>query len=328
MNFALRFDFRNPEISGVRMSDRYAAALDMAEWGDDLGASGITLSEHHGSVDGNLPTPLPALAAMATRTKNARLQAAALVAPFHDPIRLAEEIAVVDLIAGGRLDIVIGGGFSKHDFEMFGVQMSERPKRITELVATLRQAFTGEPFEFRGRTIRVTPKPHQPGGPPIMMGGNSEPAARRAARIGDGFVPSMPQCWDFYRDELAKLGKPDPGPLKVGDSSHVSLTDTDPDTGWKELAPYFLHEWNAHLERYADPFVPETNPDVLKASGRYRVLTPEQYLQELETSDDPFPRLNPMCGGIPPELGWKTLRLFGERVFPHLPSTAKKGADG
>jgi alkanesulfonate monooxygenase SsuD/methylene tetrahydromethanopterin reductase-like flavin-dependent oxidoreductase (luciferase family) len=300
----------------------------MAEWGDGLGVSCITMSEHHGSPDGNLPSPLPALAAMATRTKNARLQAAALVAPFHDPIRLAEQIAVVDLISGGRLDIVIGGGFSKHDFEMFGVDMSERPKRITELVTTLRQAFTGEPFQFRGRTVRVTPMPHQPGGPAIMMGGNSEPAARRAARIGDGFVPSLPECWDFYRDELVKLGKPDPGPLGVADSTHVSLTDCDPDTAWKELAPYFLHEWNAHLLRYADPFIPETNPDVLKASGRYRVLTPEQYLQELEASHNPFPRFNPMCGGIPPELGWRTLRLFEERVLPHLLLSTEKLANG
>ena len=317
MSFSLRFDFRNPDFSGVLMADRYAAAIEMSEWADALGASPITLSEHHGSADGNLPAPLPVMAAIAARTKRTRLQIAALVAPLHDPLRLAEEIAVVDQISGGRLDIVIAGGFAPHDFEMFGVDIRERPKRVTELVSTLRQAFTGEAFEFRGRTVRVTPKPCQPGGPAIFMGGNSEPAARRAARIGDGFVPSLPEAWDFYVDEMRKLGKADPGPLKTTDSSHVSLAE-DPEEEWEVLAPYFLHEWNSHLERYMDPFVPMTDRAVLRQSGRYRVLTPEQYLEELQAMEDATPRFNPMCGGIPPEVGWKTLRLFEERVLAHL----------
>src|SRR5205823_5191777 len=94
--FGLRFDFRNPAFAGTTCAERYAAALDMAEWADGLGCVSIALSEHHGSPDGYLPSPLTMLAAMAARTTNVRFLVAALVAPFYDPLRLAEDLVVLD----------------------------------------------------------------------------------------------------------------------------------------------------------------------------------------------------------------------------------------
>lgn len=193
MEFALRFDFRNPESAGTSMADRYAAALDMAEWADGLGCTRITVSEHHGSPDGYLPSPVQMLAAMAARTKQVRFLVAALIAPFHDPLRLAEELTVLDNISRGRVDLIVAGGYVREEFAVFGVPMNERAKRVTEAVTTLKSAFTGEPFTHRGRTVRVTPAPYRPGGPAVLLGGSSEPAARRAARIADGFVPSIEQ---------------------------------------------------------------------------------------------------------------------------------------
>src|SRR3954447_13021591 len=165
--FAIRFDFRNPDISGVQMADRYAAALDMAEWADRLGAVFFGLSEHHGSADGYLPSPLPIAAAVAARTTNLRINITAIVAPFHDALRLAEDIAVVDLLSKGRLDVILVGGYVHSEFAMFDVPMKERPKRMSELVPTLKQAWSGQPFEYRGRTVRITPDPFTPGGPTL-----------------------------------------------------------------------------------------------------------------------------------------------------------------
>ncbi|MEV6498375.1 LLM class flavin-dependent oxidoreductase [Streptomyces prunicolor] len=181
MGFALRFDFRNPESAGTAMADRYAAALDMAEWADGLGCARITVSEHHGSADGYLPSPVQMLTAMAARTKQVRFLVAALIAPFHDPLRLAEELTVLDNISRGRVDVIVEGGYVREEFAMFDVPMNERGKRVTEVVTTLKSAFTGEPFSYRGRTVRVTPAPYRPGGPAVLLGGSSEPAARRAA---------------------------------------------------------------------------------------------------------------------------------------------------
>jgi alkanesulfonate monooxygenase SsuD/methylene tetrahydromethanopterin reductase-like flavin-dependent oxidoreductase (luciferase family) len=123
MLFAMRFDFRNPAFARTSTADRYAAALDMAAWADRLGCVGITLSEHHGSEDGYLPSPIPMVAAMAARTTNVRFMIAALIVPLHDPLRLAEDLVVADNLSGGRVDVVVAAGYVRREFEMFGVPM-------------------------------------------------------------------------------------------------------------------------------------------------------------------------------------------------------------
>ena len=316
----MRFDFRNPDFAGTTMAERYAAGLEMAEWADRLGCATIAVCEHHGSADGYLPSPVPVIAAMAARTTNVRFTIAALVAPFNDPLRIAEDLLVLDHLTRGRVDVIVAGGYVTGEFEMFGVAPAERPRRVTEMVHTLKAAFAGESFEFRGRNVSVTPPPFRPGGLQVVLGGSSEPAARRAARIGDGFVPSEPQVWEFYRDEMEKLGKGDPGPWVLGDTGIVALAE-DPEEGWARLAPYFLHENNSYGawrpdEGAATGFTSVPDTDALRETGRYRVLRPGDLVAELESSPLPFAMLNPLCGGIPPELGWKSLRLFEREVLP------------
>jgi alkanesulfonate monooxygenase SsuD/methylene tetrahydromethanopterin reductase-like flavin-dependent oxidoreductase (luciferase family) len=323
--FGIRFDFRNPPHAGTTMHERYRAALDMVEWADGHGFVTTVLSEHHGSPDGYLPSPLPMAAAFAARSRQIRINVAAIVAPLHDPVRLAEDIAVVDCISGGRLDVVLTNGYVASEFAMFDVLLSERAKRTTHAVKTLRQAWTGETFDCDGRPVRVTPTPHQHGGPAITMGGSSEPAARRAARLGDGYMPSSPQLWDFYRDECLKLGKPDPGPHLGGDTSFFHVTH-DPDGDWAKIAPFAMHEVNAYGQWMADAgigaeggYEAVADADQLRATGQYRMLTPDELVAELtEKGPFGFAMFHPLMGGIPPELGWQSLRLFESEVLPRL----------
>ncbi len=318
--FGLRFDFRNPAFAGTLPADRYAAALDMAEWADQLGCITIAVSEHHGSPDGYIPSPLPMIAALAARTTNVRFMVAALIAPFYEPIRLAEDLVVLDHISKGRVDLIVAGGYVSDEFAMFDVPMKERAKRVTEVVATLKAAFSGEPFEFRGRTVHVTPAPYRAGGPGITLGGSSEAAARRAARIADGFLPSVPEVWEFYRDEVQVLGRPDPGPSPIGENRTVALAQ-DVEQGWKLMGPYFLHEANAYgtwqaEEGVASPYRNAADVDELRASGQYAVLTPDQMVDELRAAPFPFAFFHPLCGGMPIDLAWSSLRLFEQKVRP------------
>jgi len=320
MFFGLRFDFRNPPSADLSMADRYSAALDMAAWADRLGCISIAVSEHHGSPDGYLPSPVPMVAAMAARTTTVRFTIAALIAPFHDPLRLAEDLIVLDVLSRGRVDLVVAGGYVHEEFALFDVPMSERGARVTEAVSVLRAAFAGQPFEYRGRTVRLTPDPFRPGGPSISLGGSSRPAAERAARIADGFIPSRPDVWPFYRDEVIRLGKPDPGPSPVGENVVVALA-TDPEEGWERMAPFFLHETNAYgawqaQDDVASPYRSVADIDQLRATGQYRVLTPDQYVEELKASPFPFAFFHPMCGGIPADLAWSSLHLFEDQVLP------------
>jgi alkanesulfonate monooxygenase SsuD/methylene tetrahydromethanopterin reductase-like flavin-dependent oxidoreductase (luciferase family) len=322
MLFGLRFDLRNPELAGTAMADRYAAALDMATWADELGCVSIAVSEHHASPDGYLPSPIPMLAAMAARTSTVRFMIAALIAPFHDPLRLAEDLVVLDNLSRGRVDLIVAAGYVHEEFAMFDVPMADRARRVTEAVRTLKAAFTGEPFEYRGRTVLVTPAPYRPGGPSISLGGSSEPAARRAARIADGFIPSVPEVWDAYRDEVQRLGRPDPGPCPVGTTTVVALAE-DAEKGWAEMAPFFLHETNAYgtwqaQDDVASPYRTMADAEELRQSGRYRVLTPEQFVAEQRRAEFPFAMLHPLCGGMPVQLAWSSLRLFEREVLPAL----------
>jgi alkanesulfonate monooxygenase SsuD/methylene tetrahydromethanopterin reductase-like flavin-dependent oxidoreductase (luciferase family) len=317
--FGLRFDFRNPGFAGVGMAERYRAALDMTQWAEQHGAAMVSVSEHHGSPDGYLPSALPMAAAIAARTETIAIGINAIVAPFHDPLRLAEDVAVVDLLSNGRLSITLGGGYVREEFAMFGVPMSDRPRLMTEAVTTLRAAWTGEPFDFRGRTVQVLPTPFQPGGPKIVLGGSSEPAARRAARIADGFIPSEPEIYEFYRDECRVLGRPDPGPWLGGGTTTTIVAD-DPDEAWQRLGPYLLHDANAYGAWQAQDHVRTGYRSVadieeLRAAGRHRILTPEAYRDELLGDGLGFAMLHPMVGGIPPADAWQQLELFERRVL-------------
>ncbi len=320
MLFGLRFDFRNPDIADTVMADRYDAALDMAEWADRLGCITVAVSEHHSSPDGYLPSPIPMIAAMAARTTSVRFNIAALIAPFHDPLRLAEDLIVLDILSRGRIDLIVAGGYVHEEFALFGVDMKERGRRVTEAVRVLRAAFSGQPFEYQGRTVHLTPTPFSPKGPSISLGGSSQVAAERAARIADGFIPSVPEVWPFYRDEVQRLGRPDPGPCPVGGNQTVALAE-DADRGWEQMAPYFLHETNAYgrwqaQDDVASPYHTVSDTDALRATGQYRVVTPEEFVAEQKASPFPFAFFHPMCGGMPVELAWSSLRLFETDVLP------------
>ena len=93
-----------------------------------------------------------------------------MIAPFYDPIRLAEDLVVLDHLSRGRVDVVVAGGYVHEEFALYGVPMRERGARVTEAVATLKAAFTGAPFEFRGRTVQVTPAVEQGLGADSVVG--------------------------------------------------------------------------------------------------------------------------------------------------------------
>jgi alkanesulfonate monooxygenase SsuD/methylene tetrahydromethanopterin reductase-like flavin-dependent oxidoreductase (luciferase family) len=328
--FVLRFDLRNPTSAGTTMAQRYQAALDMAAWADTLGFAAIILSEHHGSDDGYLPSPLTMAAAMAGRTRRIRITVSALVAPFYDPLRLAEDAAVVDNISGGRLDLVIGAGYVPAEFAMFGVERAERARRVADVITTLRQAWAGQPFEYRGRTVHVTPAPGRPGGPGLMMGGSSAAAARRAARLGIPFVPTDAAVWEFFRAETMLLGRPDPGPYAGGDTSFVHLAH-DVEHGWDQIAPFALHEANSYGRwlAAAGPGVAASayqamdSAAELRAAGQYRVLRPAELVAELSGPGTRSLTVHPMMGGIPPEVAWESLRLLEREVIPALPPAGR-----
>lgn len=319
----LRFDMRQPDTSRVSRADMYQAAVDMCAWGDDNGIPAVHLSEHHGSEDGYCPSPLVLASAVAARTQAMQIYISALIAPLHDPVQLAEDLAVLDIISRGRVIPVISGGYREEEFRAVGKDLSVRKQYMDDIGPFLKQAWSGETFEYQGRTITITPTPHSQPRPMILMGGSSRPAARRAARDADYFIPSGPEIFEYYREELAKLGKPDPGPMPQAPST-VTFVANDPDAYWGQIAPHVQHETNiyARWARESNAFSPYhhfDDTDALRASGAYRVYRPGELVEAARAMPAAQPIMfHPLCGGIPPELGWSSLQLFMDEVMPTL----------
>ncbi|HMC43178.1 MAG TPA: LLM class flavin-dependent oxidoreductase, partial [Acidimicrobiales bacterium] len=155
----LRFDLRLPPFATTSPAAQYAACLDMCAWGDERGFTTAVISEHHGVDDGYLPAPLVLAGAILGRTRTLMVNVAAVLVPLHDPVRLAEQIAVLDLASGGRISVVAGMGYRPEEFEMAGVDYGRRARLMEEHIEVMLRAWTGEPFEWQGRTCLVTPTP-------------------------------------------------------------------------------------------------------------------------------------------------------------------------
>lgn len=324
MELVLSYDMRAPDF-GAPARELYAAALDQVEWADGLGFDSVGLGEHHASSDGYDPSPLILASAMGGRTRRIRFRTAVVLAPLYDPIKLAEDAAVAQLATGGRLVLGIGGGYRPAEFESFGVRLGDRWRLVGETIELLRLAWTGEPFEWKGRSCRVTPRPDPP--PPILLGGGTPAAARRAARIADGWFPPLePRLWPPYREECLALGKPDPGDYPRQGPVFLWVSK-DPERDWERLLPHVLHQLRSYREwtieafgRASGPFARGVDEPTVRRSGAYRVLTPEQTLalaQELGPHSVLY--LNPLLSGIEPAFARRMLDLWEREVHPHLP---------
>ena len=186
--FTMRFSQRSATDDPAARADLYAATIDMCAWAEDRGALAAILSQHHGVDDGYLPSPVPLASAIAARTTTLPITVAALLLAFYEPVKLAEDLAVVDLISRGRVSYVVGIGYRDEEFDMFGVERRGRGHVVEERIGLLRRLWTGDPVDVDGRSVRVTPLPFTPGGPMLAYGGGTEVAARRAGRLGLMFM--------------------------------------------------------------------------------------------------------------------------------------------
>lgn len=324
--FTVRFDMRAPEI-GAPAAELYPTAVDMCAWAQSRGAIAAVLSEHHGTTDGHLPAPITLAAAIAARADQLPIMVAAVVLPLWDPVRLAEEMAVADLISGGRIAYALGIGHRTEEYNHFGVDARTRGRVADEYLPLLLALLRGETVTHRGRAVTVTPRCTTPGGPTIMIAGGSAAAARRAGRYGLGMIcqTSSPELRDRYEQECRANGH-QPGFVQFPDPTRpttVFVAD-DVDAAWAELGPHLLHDAQmAASYRHGDHTVASiTRADTVAAlraeHGAYRVLSMPEAVAYIRAGV-PLPLL-PLCGGLPPETAWLYLEraaIATERAAEH-----------
>ena len=324
----LRFDMRAPAW-GAPPTALYTAAPEMCAWAEDHGGIAAVLCEHHGSEDGYLPAPLMLASAVAARTQRLALSLI-LILPFYDPVRLAEDMAVLDIISGGRASYILALGYRPEEFEHFGVALGERGQLADEKLALLRRLLAGETVIHHGRRITVTPRPQTAGGPGLMWGGGTVAAARRAGRYGLGMLgnANVPGMQEAYEAACLKHGHA-PGAIFLPDrdTPSVCFVADDVDQAWSELGEYLLHdartyaEWNPGNTTSAGISHVATVAELRETSASHVIISVPEAISQVRAGQ--ILNLAPLCGGLPPEIGWPYLKRVGEVVLPEALSERK-----
>ena len=331
--FGLWYDFRNPPETGRTFAKLYAQTLEQVSYAEKLGFDQVWTSEHHFIEDGYSPSLLPLCAAIAARTERVRIGTNVLLLPLHDPLRVAEDAATVDVISGGRFDLGVAVGYKLEEFETFGKDRRKRGRMMDEAVTVVRRAWDEDEFSFEGRfyrypNVKLQPKPVQRPCP-IWIGGFTEAAIRRAGRLGDGLLGlSFAQLPNFL-EEWRKRGRRDdevkllvgPGTMRVCE---------DPDRAWAELGRFALYQSQNYARWFGaagQPIGPVLGSvEELRQRNPTVFLTPQQAVQRLRGLLDRARELLPeaemhfywwsVFPGEPVESSTAALELAAKEVLP------------
>lgn len=325
-----------PLGSGRTFHQDYRDAIALAKLTEDEGLDSAWVSEHHGAGDGYLPSLLPLLAAFAAVTERIELGTGVVLAPFHDPLRLAEDFAVVDQLSGGRVIAGLGIGWRDEEFRAFGIDPKTRTRRITEMAAVLRKAWTEERFDFEGKhysysQVAVTPKPQRV--PPLFIGGFVDAAVKRAGRIGDGYISSRAEVDRVAESfELASEARRDAGhagPPQVALLQNAFVTE-EPERDWPLVREGIGHQLGVYAGWRAGTDVPGTALEVMPPSEEdirrtTAFGTPEEVIRYLAPRAEVLARypeshliLRLHYPGMPVEPAAEAVRLLAREVAPRL----------
>lgn len=323
--FVTRYDFRAPGADPATRREIFGRAVEQAAYAEKHGQGALMVSEHHSSDDGYLPSPLLVASAFAAVTSSIPISVSALLVNLYDPIRLAEDIAILDHLSGGRVTYTLGLGYRREEYDLVGKAWKTRGADIEAAIKVLFQAWTGEEFEHEGRRVRVTPAPYSQPMPFLFYGGGTPAAAKRAARLGLNFQPqdAEPSLRDLYNDECRSLGRvpgytmmAPPGPANV-------FCAQDPDAFWGNFGQHLLADaqgyqsWRqAHVQSYVRD--DSSTVEEMRVAATYVVLTPDDLIAKCRSREIRLVTSHPACGGLPAEPSWESLRLICETVIPAL----------
>lgn len=322
LRFGLAYDFRNPPGASLSTPALYAQVLDQVVLAERWGYDMAWFTEHHFVDDGYLPSWVPVAGAVLGRTTTLRVSTDIAILPFYNPLRLAEDLAVLDNLSNGRVELGVGIGYAPHEFAGFGIPVSRRVSLMEEGLDILQAAWRGERFSFHGKRydfddVIVTPKVVQPGGPPLWIAAMTDAGASRAARYGAHFLPQgSGSVLSSWRDAV-----PDAASRRVGIIRSWMVTD-DKERDWPpvraaeryrmELYGRFFEEANASFGLGSKDAIPQT----------WAVGSAAQVETALAESIERFGLTDLVCWGAPPGVAPEamntSLERFALEVMPKL----------
>ncbi|MFI5338306.1 MAG: LLM class flavin-dependent oxidoreductase [Candidatus Methylomirabilales bacterium] len=310
----------------------YKEALEEVIRGEDLGFDSIWMEEHHAVPNHYWPSPLTVLAGFATRTAKVTLGTDILVAPFYHPVRLAEEVVLLDIMSGGRFVLGAAIGYKPDEFALYGIDLEKRGARFVEQLSILKALWTQESVSFKGKYFRVEgklePKPITKPHPPVWIGGWGALTLKRAASLGDNWIPGptadlarlLNGKRQFLQDRVA-AGRTAPiteWPL----TRDVIIADTDKQA--RDLAE--RHIMDAYRKEYAGgwkhPFIDASIATDLDAlmKNRFLIGGPDQVVRALRPFVEEYGMTHLICRlffpGMPHRHILRELELLSQQVLP------------
>ena len=254
----MKFSLSLPLLKDLGAPDPYKETFDLAVIAEESGFDTVTIGHHH-FMPGNMSDPLTFLAAVAARTSTVRVGTGIFQLPIHNPVRVAEQVATIDQLSGGRVTLGVGMGWWPLEYDVHGSNFRERGARMEEALTILKLVWSEENTSFDGRfnsfpELTVHPRPLQQPNPPLWVAGVAPAAVDRAARLGDAWICGPVQslaaalrCLDIYRPACAALAKPDEWILRryawIGESDEQVRT---------EVLPHYVDGLMAHWRESAE----------------------------------------------------------------------------
>lgn len=314
----------------------YRSSLEEVELAEKLGFDSVWMEEHHGVKDHYWPSPLTILAGYASRTSRLSLGTDIAILPLYNPVRLAEDAALVDVMSGGRLILGLAIGYRSEEFAMMAADLDRRGGRFAEAVALIRRlwmkdnvTFDGEFYQYKDITLE--PKPAATPHPPIWIGGWGPLSLKRAAALGDAWIPGptanlekLMDCLAYYHEQLKACGK-DPSVVATPLTREMVIADTD-SVAWATAEKHLMVSYrDEYAGRWEHPLISQEHPEGVQqltalSQDRFIIGSPETCTQQIERFreamgvDHLIFRL--FFPGMPHDFIMNELKLIGREVIP------------
>lgn len=320
MEIGFLTDLRRTPFTTLTWSAHYARMLEVIEEIDHLRGDGIFLAEHHFAEDGYIPQPLTFAAAIAARTQHVRIGTSVLIAPVRHPLHIAEEVAVIDVLSDGRVELGMGAGYAPSEFAAFDVERANRFDLLDSRVADVRRML---------REV-VSPAPVQDE-VPIWCGYLAPTGARRAGRLGEGLLTLERRCHEPYLEGLREGGH-DPKSAKMAGVMTLMLAE-DPERTRVRLEPHIDYHARQYQRYFDEVAVYEGREPSSGASPGHLldVLTPDEAVATIRSATDGLPAKRVILwlsvGGMPDDLVEEHVTLTLTKVAPALRSAGQGATD-
>jgi natural product biosynthesis luciferase-like monooxygenase protein len=332
---------------GLSQGEFLRNTLDQLTSAEAYGYDSVWVNEHHFHQYGGLMPSLPTmLSALGQRTTKVRLGTSVVVLPLHHPLEVAEQLAMVDLLSGGRLDFGIGRGFVSHDYEVMGVSYADAQDRLKESLEVIRLAWTGEPFTYHGayydlEDVQVWPRPEQQPHPPMWVACSNTPASfewvgtQGFSLLTIGYTKPIGETaalTKIARDAWMAAGHA--GPLTIATHYHVVVAEDRMEARRIAEAGLAEHVRLNHASRYQakldmGPAPSSVSIPELVDEGRLIAGNPDDCVEVLRRVGSEVGTTETHClfqfGNITFENAQRSLRLFAEEVMPRLATEAVRG---